>query len=518
MMNTPQYAVTILRRSLRVGVLMLAVIAAQSAEAQITTLASFDGTNGTNPQGPLLQAINGYLYGTTLNGGASPFGSYGTIFKITPSGALTSVYSFCLQNGCPDGYGLPAGLVQATNGYLYGTTEDGGGNGCCGTVFRITPGGAAATLDSLPEENGSGPYPLAGLVQASNGYLYGTTPGGGGYGAGAIFKMTPKGTLTTIYSSCPLPAPTCPSTNSLANGWMPTAGLVQATNGELYGTTFGGGTNPGGGAYGPGTVFKITASGALTTLYSFCSQSNSTNSCLDGYKPVATLVQATNGYFYGTTTAGGANNAGTIFRMTPSGTLTTLYSFCSQSACADGAQGGFAAPALIQATDGNLYGTAPYGGATGGGTSAAGFGTIFRINLSGELTTLYTFCIQTGCADGGNPFGGLVQDTNGSLYGTTSIGGTNSPGFGTVFSLSLGLRAFVKTLPTSALAGAAVEILGSHLTGATSVSFNGTAATFTVVSSTEITTTVPVGATSGEVQVATPGGTLSSNVRFQVLP
>lgn len=526
MKNTPQHAATISRIGLRAAgavlalaaVLLMAVIATESAAAQITTLASFDGTNGANPQAPLVQATNGYLYGTTLNGGTSTFGTDGTIFKITPSGTLTSLYSFCLQSGCPDGYILPAGLVQATNGYLYGTTEDGGGGGCCGTVFRITPSGTLKTLDGLAVEDGSGPYPTAGLVQASNAYLYGTTVGGGLYGAGTVFRMSPGGTLTTIFNFCPLPAPTCPSTDSLANGWMPMAGLVQAANGELYGTTSGGGTNPGGGAYGPGTVFKITPSGVLTTLYSFCSKSNSQNSCLDGYGPLATLVQATNGYFYGTTTAGGANNAGTIFRMTPAGTLTTLYSFCSQTACADGTKGGGAAPALIQATDGNLYGTAPYGGATGGGTSSIGFGTVFKMTPSGELTTLYTFCIQSGCEDGGRPFGGLVQDTNGSFYGTTSIGGTNSPGGGTVFSLSVGLGPFVKTLPTSALVGAAVKILGTDLTGATSVSFNGTAATFTVVSRSEITTTVPAGATTGEVQVTTPSGTLSSNVKFLVRP
>jgi uncharacterized repeat protein (TIGR03803 family) len=500
------------------ALLVPAAVTTQSAEAQtLTTLASFDGTNGANPQAPLVQATNGNLYGTALNGGSSTNGTDGTVFMFTPSGTLTALYSFCLQSGCPDGYHPYAGLVQATNGNFYGTTEDGGGN-CCGTVFKINPSGSLATLDSFGEEDGSGPYPTAGLVQATNGYLYGTTVGGGVYGAGTVFRMTPSGTLTTIYSFCPLPPPGCSSTDSLANGSMPAAGLVQATNGELYGTTSGGGTNPGGGAYGPGTVFKITPSGALTTLYSFCSKSNSQNSCLDGYSPVATLVQATNGDFYGTTMAGGPNNSGTVFKITPSGKLTTLYSFCSQSACADGAQGGFAAPALIQATDGNLYGTAPYGGATGGGASTLGFGTVFKITPSGELTTLYTFCIQSGCQDGGRPFGGLVQDTNGSFYGTTYMGGTNSPGDGTVFSLSVGLGPFVKTLPASGKVGVAVKILGTDLTGATGVSFNGTAATFTVVSSSEITTKVPAGATSGEVQVTTPSGTLSSNVKFLVRP
>ena len=143
-------------------------------------------------------------------------------------------------------------------------------------------------------------------------------------------------------------------------------------------------------------------------------------------------------------------------------------------------------------------------------------GTIFKITLSGTLTTLYNFCSQSGCTDGQYPAGGLVQDTNGNLYGMTADGGAN--GDGTVFSLSVGLEPFVETKPTAAKVGATVNILGTNLTGATSVNFNGKAATFTVVSSSEITTTVPAGAATGDLQVATPSGTLLSNVSFQVLP
>ncbi len=145
---------------------------------------------------------------------------------------------------------------------------------------------------------------------------------------------------------------------------------------------------------------------------------------------------------------------------------------------------------------------------------ANGSGTIFKITLSGTLTTLYNFCSQSGCADGQYPSGALVQDTDGNLYGTTADGGAN--GYGTVFSLSVGLGPFVETLPNAAKVGAAVKILGTNLTGTTSVEFNGKAATFTVASSSEITTTVPAGATSGGVEVVTPGGTLLSNVPFRV--
>ncbi len=245
----------------------------------------------------------------------------------------------------------------------------------------------------------------------------------------------------------------------------------------------------------------------LTTLYSFCSQTN----CTDGNEPRG-LVQAADGNFYGTTAFGGAyyNNycsadpgCGTVFEITPAGVLTTLYSFCSQPNCPDGGH----PVGLVQATDGNFYGATEWGGANG-------HGTVFEITPSGTLTTLYSFCAQANCADGANPEGRLMQATNGNLYGTTYYGGANVDG--TVFSLSVGLGPFVETLPTSGNVGATVIILGNKLTDATSVTFNGTAATFTVVSSSEITTTVPTGATTGTVEVTIPSGTLSSNIAFQV--
>jgi len=174
----------------------------------------------------------------------------------------------------------------------------------------------------------------------------------------------------------------------------------------------------------------------------------------------------------------------------------------------DGTDGFEPVGGLIQATDGNFYGTTYLGG-------ASDEGTVFKITSAGTLTTLHSFCSESGCADGGTPGGALVQGTNGTFYGATAGGGTNDDG--TVFSLAVGLGSFVETLPTSGKVGAAVTILGTNLTGATSVTFNGKAATFTVVSSTEITTTVPTGATTGKVKVVTPSRTLSSNVSFRVL-
>lgn len=316
-------------------------------------------------------------------------------------------------------------------------------------------------------------------------------------GCGTVFKITPNGNLTTLYNFC--------AQSGCVDGSWPEAGLVRAIDGDLYGTTEEGGAN----SYG--TVFKITPKGSRTTLYSFCANAN----CSDGSTPTAALYQGTDGDLYGTTNFGGVvfNCCGTIFKTTTSGALTTLHTFCTQSndppfGCPDGANpfAGF-----IQASDGNMYGTT-----TGGGTNcvaSGGCGTAFEITPSGFLTMLYSFCNVTNCPDGNFPFATLLQATAGGLYGTTSSGGAAN---GTVFSLSLGLAPFVMILPASGKLGAAVKILGTNLTGSTSVTFNGVAATFTVARPSEITTTVPVGATTGTVQVVTPDGTLSSNVVFRI--
>ena len=461
-----------------------------------TTLCSFGAADG-GPDGALVQSTDGNLYGTTPFGGAN---DHGTIFKITPSGALTTLYSFCRQSGCPDGDEPTAALVQAANGEFYGTTY-----GNVGTIFKIAPSGTVTTLYSFCHRRDcrDGELPAAALVQAADGELYGTTEFGGANNGGTVFKIS-SGMLTTLYSFC--------SQRGCTDGESPLAGLVQADNGDFYGTTSSGGANAcliNGNMSGCGTVFKITPSGTLTTLYSFCPQSG----CLDGDNPVAGLVKATNGDLYGTTFTGGANGGGTIFKITPSGTLKTLYAFCSQSNCADGA---YPVAGVIQATDGDFYGTTFGGGANPG--VPGGPGTVFRVTLAGTLTTLYSFCSKSGCADGDLPAAALVQATDGNFYGATQYGGASAYA-GTVFSLSTGLGPFVKAQPAAGAAGKAVEILGSNLSGATGVAFNGTAASFTVVSRTLITTTVPVGATTGKVEVTTPEGMLSTrNVNFRVLP
>jgi uncharacterized repeat protein (TIGR03803 family) len=349
-------------------------------------------------------------------------------------------------------------------------------------------------LHSFGQTNIDGSNPSGELVQATNGNFYGATAEGGANGYGTVFKITPNGTLTTLHNFAG-------TDGSYPQGW-----LIQATNGKLYGTTAGGGT------YGGGTIFKITPNGTLATLYNFCNPSN----CISGANPGPGLVQGTDRNFYGTTYLGGANKCGsvgcgTVFRITPEGSLVTLHSF-------DGTDGAGPLPRLVEGTDGNFYGTTLSGGANSNANDCPyiSCGTVFTITPSGTLTTLYNFCSHNNCTDGGEPYAGLIQDTNGNFYGTTAYGGSKDCGCGTVFSLSVGLGPFVKAQPTSGTVGAAVNILGTNLTGTTSVTFNGTAATFTVVSASEITTTVPTGATTGTVQVVTPGGTLSSNVLFRV--
>jgi uncharacterized repeat protein (TIGR03803 family) len=450
---------------------------------KLTPLHSFNSTDGATPYAGLVQAVNGNLYGTTSAGGAF---NNGTVFKITPTGTLTTVYNFCAQSGCPDGASPYATLVQATNGNLYGTTSGGGANGG-GTVFKITLNGRLTTLYSFCSQGGctDGQGPNHALIQASNGNLYGTTFQGGANSVGTVFKITPSGTWTKLHDF-----------GSSNDGSSPEGDLVEATDGNLYGTTHLGGDND------DGTVFKMTLGGTLTTVYRFCAQSG----CLDGAKPDAGLVQGADGKLYGTTFSGGVNALGTVFKITLNGRLTSLYSFCPQNGCPDGAG---PEAALVQAADGNFYGTTISFGVNG-------HGTIFRITPSGTLTTLYNFCAQSNCPDGAFPQATLLQDTNGTFYGTTPSGGANNDG--TVFSLSVGLDPFVTTLPASGRVGAGVGILGTDLTDATSLTFNGTPAAFNVASGSLITSSVPAGATTGFVDVTTSLGTLTSNRKFLVAP
>jgi len=442
------------------------------------TIHNFDSTDGAFPWAAPVQGNDGNLYGTTQNGGNTACASgCGTVFKITPAGKLT-MFSFDGTNGSAPF----AGLVQAANGDLYGTTSSGGTSGnCtngCGAVFKITPSGKLTTLHNFNYSDGADV--LGTLVLATDGNYYGTTQIGGFYGGGTVFKIAPSGTLTTVHNFTNGP-----------DGGFPVAGMIQATDGNLYGTTWTGGSDNN----NDGTVFKLTLSGKLTTLHSF--------DLTDGALPFAGLVQATDGDFYGTTEEGGIDNYGTVFKITPKGKLTTLHSFSG------GTDGDTPISPLVQAIDGNFYGTASYDGLY------PNYGIVFEITPKGVLTILHNF----DSTDGSYPYAGLVQATSGRFYGATFAGGSSNAcqfGCGTVFSLSLGLGPFVETLPTSGNVGTAVRILGTNLTGATSVRFHGTAAKFKVISKSEIQTHVPAGATTGPVEVKITKNTLKSNVVFRV--
>ena len=468
---------------------MLIAVSASSAQATFTSLFEFDGTNGSQPSHVYLaQGTDGQLYGTaSVNGG----NGLGTAWKIMTDGAFTQLYSFCSQPTCSDGGISYAGLTLAPNGNFYGVTEC--DNGCTsapldGTIFEITPTGTYTVLHTFTGTDGSASY--NNMTLGSDGNLYGTTSSGG-TGYGNVFKISPAGKFTSIYSF-----------TGGADGYYPVSRLFQGSNGNFYGTTsYGGNYSFAGG--GGGTVFEITPAGKLTTLYSFCSSS----SCPDGATPDGGVVQVSNGTIYGTTTYGGISNTwGTLYKLVGR-KLTTLYDFCSLANCADG---NYPDGGLIQATDGNFYGTTD-----GGGPSA---GTVYEFIPPNTVKTLYSFCQQTQCADGALPYyGGLLQATDGNFYGTTLEGGI-SGALGTVYRVSTGLGPFVQSISTSAKVGASVTILGTNLTGATALTFGTTAATIKTNSGTAITTTVPAGATTALISVTTPTGTLNSNTTFKVLP
>jgi uncharacterized repeat protein (TIGR03803 family) len=384
----------------------LAIVAAISSPAQtLTTIVNFNVSNGADPLASLIQGADGNLYGTTAEGGpasACPNGC-GTLFKLTPTGVLTQLSTFCSRSMCADGANPETALVQAPNGNFYGTTYGGGAHGF-GTVFKITAAGSRTILYSFCAQTNcsDGSFPLGGLVLGRDGNFYGTTTGSTDHGS--VFKIAPNGVLTTLYSFC--------SQTGCTDGLRPQAGLIQARDGNFYGTTTGGGSKN----IDYGTIFKITPSGVLTTLHSF--------NGADGFSSHSGLLQAADGNFYGTVAYGGNRacvpyGCGTIFRMSSTGKFTTLHVF-------NGSDGANPFAGLVQGSDGNFYGTTEEGG-------DYGFGTVFKITANGTLTILHSF----NNTDGAYPIGGLVQATDGSFYGTTSFGGPKLAG--TIYKVSIGL-------------------------------------------------------------------------------
>jgi uncharacterized repeat protein (TIGR03803 family) len=463
------------------GVLLL-VIAAVSTVAQAQTfsvLYNF-GANSGDPLAPDLPGIvaqgrDGNLYSTTISGGAT---NGGAVFKITPAGTLTVLYSFDGTHGFFP-YG---GLTLGTDGNFYGTTYAGGtsysgGSNGWGTVFKVTASGRLTVLYNFTDGS-DGAWPYAPPIQGKDGNFYGTTTLGGTQGNnGTIYKISPSGTFTPIYQF------------DYTHGSDAFAPLVQGIDGNFYGTTGFGGSN------GNGIVFKITTAGEMTVLYNF----DGTH----GANPYGSLVQGSDGNFYGTTRAGGTGY-GVVFKITPTGALTVLHNIDGNT------DGDTPLVGLVQGTDGNLYGV-------NSGIQLDTLGNIFKVSLKGSYSVLYNFDGTTGSNPKATPF----QHTNGTIYGDTNRGGTGSQGCGgcgVFYSLTGNLRAFVSLLPYSGKVGKTIEFLGQGFASSTTVSFNGTLARPTVKSGTYLAAAVPNGATTGFVRVTTSSGTLTSNKKFRVTP
>jgi len=395
------------------------------------------GAAGYRPFAGLIQGSDGNLYGTTYYGGSA----FGTIFKITPAGALTTLAAFTGGNG---EYPF-AGLVQGTDGNFYGTTNPSeystsGSN--LGNVFKLTSAGTLSTLATFNGFNGA--YPFAGLILGTDSNFYGAAFDGGASGYGTIFAITPAGALTTLAAFTGI------------NGAGPIGDLIQGSDGNFYGTTYyGGGTFVSATSPGDGAVFKATPSGFLTALVSFTGS--------NGKYPAGNLVQGSDGNFYGTTTEDSSGDNGTMFKMASNGVLTTLVFF-------NGKNGQYP-NGLTQGSDGNFYGTAESGG------DSVGDGTIFGITPTGNLTVVAAF-------DGGSePLATLVLGKDGNFYGTTPYGGRYNDGvvfqlivpvatIAPVFSPAAGSFTAAQTVSlTSASVGAAIRYTTD---GSTPTETNGT--------------------------------------------
>ena len=385
--------------------------------AKLKALHSFDETvDGSQPIAGLIPGIDGNFYGTASEGGAN---SNGTVFQITPGGTLSVIYSFCKLTSCTDGAQPSGALIFGSDGNLYGTTAAGGADNE-GTVFELTLGGTLTVLYSFcsKADCADGSQPIAALVQGTDGNFYGTTSAGGSSpGYGTVFQLIPNGTMSTLNTL---------HSFRLTDGDYPGAPLIQATDGNFYGTTQAGGAGTVKKPKGQGTVFQITPGGMFTNLYTFCPGKAK---CPFGAQPISGLVQGSDGNFYGTTATGGsykncAYGCGTIFEVTSGGALTSLAKFNADN-------GDYPAGGLIQAADGTLYGTTAQGGAASFGVCEYGCGTVFEVTSEGKLKTLATFDIT----DGDFPVATLLLADE-TLYGTTQSGGVEEGKPGTVFKFA----------------------------------------------------------------------------------
>jgi uncharacterized repeat protein (TIGR03803 family) len=367
----------------------VAVACAPRAESVLWSFGS--SGDGKSPYGSsLIQGSDGNFYGMTTGGGAN---GNGAVIKITSAGAESVLYSF---GSSGDGASPEGSLIQGSDGNFYGMTTLGGAHNE-GAVIKITPAGAESLLWSFGS-SGDGAYPNgSSLIQGSDGNFYGMTAGGGANGGGAVIKITPAGAESVLWSF-----------GSSGDGASPIGGsLIQGSDGNFYGMTYWGPAN------GPGAVIKITPAGAESVLWSFGGTG-------DGAYPFSnSLIQGSDGNFYGMTTSGGANGKGAVIKITPSGAESVLWSFGSSG------DGVYPQGSLIQGSDGTFYGMT-----TGGG--ALGPGAVIKITPAGAESVLWSF---GSSGDGASPFfGSLVQGSDGHLYGMTYGGGAN--GVGVVFKIN----------------------------------------------------------------------------------
>jgi uncharacterized repeat protein (TIGR03803 family) len=331
---------------------LIAPFAAAQAGGTGKVLYSFAGSTGQNPLGGLIASV-GSFYGTTESGGKN---SYGTVFRLESDGTETVLLSFDYSHGARPN----AGVISDRAGNLYGTTQQGGANSY-GVVFKVAPNGTETVLHTFTGSfSGSdGAYPVDGLIFDTKGNLYGTTQGGGTSDNGTVFKLAKNGTEIVLHSFAG------------SDGALPYGGLIQDTAGNLYGTTLDGGKNS------DGVVFKVAPNHTETVLHDFTGS--------DGAYPVAALVRDASGNLFGTTKQGGAHGAGTVFKLAPDGTESVLHSFTGFS------DGAFPMSGLLKDKTGHLYGTTNAGGAHGAGT-------VFKVSATGATTTIYSFPGGTGGA------------------------------------------------------------------------------------------------------------------------
>jgi len=405
------------------------------AQAQtFKVLHTFRGPDGGLPEGVLVLDKAGNIYGTASAGGSGKCGSpfifgCGTGFMLSKAGQEVGQVNFGLSKG----FGPRAGLVRDVEGNFYGTTFLGGDTTCyqygCGTVYKVSKTGRQTALYEFKGPP-DGDEPESLLVEDTEGNLYGTTYTGGAYqDAGTVFEIDGAGNETILYNFC--------SQANCTDGQFPDPGVIRDGSGNLYGVASAGGD------FGAGVVYELDTSGKETVLYSFTGGS-------DGDGPYSTLLRDSQGNLYGTTQGGGiltgpcsgqgAEGCGVVFEVSlqPGGTWkeTTLYRFCSLTNCADG-ETPLSGP-LVRDVSGNLYGTTTRGGSFQGGICHIdGCGVVFELDTAGKETVLHTF---TGGTDGANPWAGLTADGHGNLYGTAQAGADTQcfppDGCGVVFKIS----------------------------------------------------------------------------------